>query len=49
MYIILKDIYTLVNIVLNSKGGRLDKIKVLYRGFRDGLHFKPDIEMIGCE
>ncbi len=49
MYIILKDIYTLVNILLNSNGSRLDRIKVLCKGFRAGLHFKPDIEMIGSE
>ncbi len=49
MYIILKDMYTLVNILLNSNGSRLDRIKVLCKGFRAGLHFKPDIEMIGSE
>lgn len=49
LYIILKDIYTLANILLHSNGGRLDRIKVLYRGFRAGLNFHPEIEMIECE
>lgn len=48
LYIILKDIYTLINILVNSKGNRLDRIKVVCKGFRAGLHFKPDIEMIEC-
>ena len=46
MYIILKDLYTLMNILINSDDGRLDRIKVLCKGFREGLHFRPDIEMI---
>lgn len=46
MYIILKNIYTLLNILINSTDSRIDRIKVLYAGFRSGLYFKPDIEMI---
>lgn len=46
MYIILKDIYTVVNILINSKSRRLERILVVYNGFREGLRFKPNIEMI---
>lgn len=46
LYIILKNIYTFLNILINSKDSRIDRIKVLYTGFRTGLYFKPDIEMI---
>ena len=46
MYIVLKDVYTLMNILINSNEGRLDRIKVLCKGFRAGLHFRPDIEMV---
>ncbi|MDE5940024.1 MAG: glycosyltransferase family 2 protein [Lachnospiraceae bacterium] len=49
MYIVLKDMYTLMNILINSNGSRLDRMKVLCKGFWAGLHFKPDIEMVECE
>lgn len=48
-YIVLKDMYTLANILINSNGRKMDRIKILCKGFWTGLHFKPDIEMIECE
>lgn len=45
LYIILKDIYTLLNIILNSKGRKKDKMKVVLNGFIEGLVFQPEIEM----
>ena len=45
MYIILKDIYTVVNILVNAKDGKLDRMKVVCRGFREGLKFNPSVEM----
>lgn len=49
VYIVLKDMYTLANILINSNGRKMDRIKILCKGFWTGLHFKPDIEMIECE
>lgn len=45
MYIILKDVYTVVNILKNSKDNKLDRVKVVCKGFREGLKFNPSIEM----
>lgn len=45
MYIILKDVYTVVNILKNSKDNKLDRVKVVGKGFREGLKFNPSIEM----
>ena len=46
IYIILKDIYTLANILIRSKDNRVNRVKTVCKGFRVGLHFKPDIENI---
>ena len=45
MYIILKDVYTVVNILKNSRDNKLDRVKVVCKGFREGLKFNPSIEM----
>lgn len=45
-YIILKDIYTLVNIAKNSEDGKIDRMKVVCKGFQEGLRFRPSIEML---
>lgn len=44
MYIVLKDLYTCVNVLLKSKGGKIKKIKVIITGFKMGISFKPDIK-----
>ena len=44
VYIILKDIYTLLNIMKNSREGKLEKMKTVFSGFREGLRFRPKIE-----
>ena len=44
LYIILKDIYTLLNIMKNSREGKLEKMKTVFSGFREGLRFRPKIE-----
>ncbi len=46
LYIILKDIYTLLNILLNARGSRVKKMKIVVKGFIEGLNFKPYIEMV---
>ena len=45
-YIILKDLYTVLNILLHSDGHKLEKIKVVWQGVREGLRFHPKIEVI---
>ncbi len=46
IYIILKDIYTIFNVLLHSKEKKIEKIKILIKGFVEGLSFHPQIEMI---
>lgn len=46
LYIILKDIYTVLNILLNARGSRVKRIKTVGKGFIEGLKFKPFIEMM---
>ena len=46
LYIILKDTYTLLNILLNARGSRIKRIKIVGKGFIEGLSFKPFIEMM---
>ena len=46
LYIILKDCYTCINILKNSKADKLGKIKVVAKGFKEGLGFHPQIRMV---
>lgn len=46
-YIILKDVYTIINVLLRSKEKKIEKIKTLMKGFAEGLSFHPQIQMIG--
>ncbi|MCC8104670.1 MAG: glycosyltransferase family 2 protein [Clostridiales bacterium] len=43
IYIMLKDIYTAVNIILHSSDNKIKKIRILKNGFIEGLHFNPKI------
>lgn len=45
-YIISKDIYTTLDILFHSKADKLMKIKTVWRGFRAGLDFQPQIERV---
>lgn len=45
-YIILKNSYTIIDILLRSKGEKMKKIKVLFQGFLAGISFKPTVEKI---
>lgn len=44
IYIILKDLYTVVDVVLHSDGYRMRKIRVVLHAFRQGLTFDPKIK-----
>lgn len=46
IYIILKNLYTIVDILVHSKEEKLRKIRVVFGGFREGIRFQPEIEKI---
>ena len=43
-YILLKDIYATLNLILHSKEETFRKISVIWKGFAEGLKFKPAIK-----
>ena len=43
-YIILKDLYATLNVLLHSKRDTMHKISVIWCGFLEGLSFRPDGE-----
>ncbi len=45
LYILLKDLYTVLNIMIHSHDSRIKKITVLIKGFREGLSFEPEVKM----
>lgn len=45
-YIILKDCYGTVNVLLYSKSDKMKKIKIIWQSFGEGLKFKPEISKI---
>ena len=47
MYIILKDLYTSVNVLMKSKEGKIEKIKIILAGFKEGVYFDPKIKFVG--
>lgn len=46
LYIILKDLYTIVDILLHSEVDKKKKIKIVIVGFFDGLKFYPKISFL---
>lgn len=44
IYIFLKDVNTVMNILFRCRNGRKERIKVLLQGFKDGLSFSPVCE-----
>ena len=44
VYIILKDIHAITNVLLHSKKDKILKIKIIIKGFLAGLNFSPDVE-----
>lgn len=46
IYIILKDLYTIVDILVRSKEEKIRKIRVVFCGFGEGIKFQPEIEKI---
>lgn len=45
----LKDAYTIFNILKNADGERIRRIKVVLKGFMDGLNFEPIISYVNEE
>ena len=46
LYLVLKTIYTVFNIIIKSPKGRIKKIRVLCEGIKTGLSFNPEIEIV---
>ncbi|MCM1155769.1 MAG: glycosyltransferase family 2 protein [Ruminococcus flavefaciens] len=46
LYIVLKDCYTIFNILRNAKVGKWSRVKIVLKGFKEGILFKPQIEML---
>ena len=46
LYIISKDCYTALDIILHSKDEKIRKIKVIIKGFSEGLRFFPEIKKV---
>ena len=44
LYIILKDIYSTLNVLLHAKENKCGRIKVIMKGFMKGIKFQPIIE-----
>lgn len=45
-YILAKDAYTILNILRNADEGRGKRIRVVLRGFMEGLRFRPEIKPV---
>ena len=45
-YLAAKFLYTVANILINSKTDKLAKIRVVIRGYREGLSFNPEVRRI---
>lgn len=43
-YILLKNIYTAVDIIRHSNGHRMEKIVIIWKGFLEGIYFNPIIK-----
>lgn len=44
VYIILKDLYTTLKVLLQSKVEKRHKIKVIWQGFIEGLEYNPEVK-----
>lgn len=45
-YVLLKDTYTVFNILKHAKGNRINRIRIVLRGLREGLRFCPKIKQV---
>ncbi len=45
-YLAVKCVYTVMNILLRSKGSRWAKIRVVIEGFREGFKFRPAVKRV---
>ena len=46
VYIILKDCYGTINVILHSKNDKRKKIKIIWSSFKEGLKFRPEISKV---
>ena len=46
LYFILKDIYSLINVLVKSRNMKIEKIKVIFKGFKEGIYYNPNIKYV---
>lgn len=46
MYILLKDIYMIVKVLLQAEDGKMYRIRTILQGFKEGLSFSPEIKTV---
>lgn len=46
MYILLKNIYMIVKVLLQAEDGKLCRLRTILQGFKEGLKFSPAIERV---
>lgn len=46
IYLAAKFSYTLLNVLINSEGRKLEKIRVMLNGFKEGLSFYPEVKYV---
>lgn len=49
VYILSKDVYTVFHILKSANGERGKRIRIVWKGFREGLRFAPPIKRCGHE
>ena len=45
VYLIAKFVYTSAKVMMNADN-KIERLRILIKGYRDGLHFKPNIEFL---
>lgn len=46
LYIILKDLYSIINVLIKSPDNKLKKISIIFLGLKEGISFNPVIEKV---
>ena len=46
IYILLKDVYSILNVLINSKENKAKRIEIIWKGFLEGLRFKTEISRV---
>lgn len=46
LYLITKFVYTFCLVLFKEKSKKIEKLRILIKGYRDGMHFNPKIETV---